>query len=234
MKTCPNCNSKLQDNEHLCMYCGTKLQSINQNIANKQETTPRDSEIYERLNDFNSQFTSNEYKKIIIQGKKIYIKEIYKSQKAAINQAIMKVEIDGVEKNIYPGIEGDYIILQGKANTFYEGPLVVAVIRKKVRQTTPKQTTQSSTSTSYTPPVNQTSSSDSDLPKYQYWLLISSWLLSFTYVAPIIGILASFIAYSDIEASNHKDKEGQMGLTIGAGVLHGFFILLGIYSNGGF
>lgn len=234
MKTCPNCNSKLQDNEHLCMYCGTKLQSLNQNISNKQETTPRDSEIYERLNDYNSQFNSNEYKKIIIQGKKIYIKEIYKSQKAAINQAIMKVEIDGVEKNIYPGIVGDYIILQGKANTFYEGPIVVAVIRKKVTQTSPTQTTQSSTSTSYTPPVNKTASADTNLPKYQYWLLISSYLLSFTYIAPIIGIIASFTAYSDIEASNHKDKEGQMGLTIGAGFIHGLFILLGIYSNGGF
>lgn len=233
MKTCPNCNSKLQDNEHLCMYCGTKFQALNQNISNKQEITPRDPGIYERLNDYNSLYNSNEYKKIIIQGKKIYIKEIYKSQKASINQAIMEVEIDGVEKNIYPGIEGDYIILQGKANTFYEGPIVVAVIRKKVTQTTPTQTTQSSTSTSYTPSANQTSS-DTDLPKYQYWLLISSWLLSFTYIAPIIGIIASYIAYSDIEASNHKDKEGPMGLTIGAGVLHGLFILLGIYSNGGF
>jgi hypothetical protein len=108
----------------------------------------------------------------------------------------------------------------------------VATTNPKIEK---KQTSNNSVSSNhYINSNKKEESTTTSLPKYQYWLLISSYLLSFTYIAPIIGIIASFVAYSDIEASNHKDKDGQIGLTIGAGILHAFFIVLGIYSNGGF
>jgi hypothetical protein len=230
MKTCPNCNTKLQDNDQLCMYCGIKFNSVNDKTDIIDRNNQKNNINLEKLNDYANQYNSPEYEKIIINGNKILIKGIFKSQKATISQMLMIVEIDGIEKKIYPKFEGDYILIQGNTGRFYQGPLLIAIVKKNVTTTVPTAIR----ATIKTSPVNTTESPELNLPKYQYWLLISSWIFSFTYIAPIIGIIASYVAYSDIEASSHKDKESQMGLTIGAGVLHAFFILLGIYSNGGF
>jgi hypothetical protein len=239
MKTCPNCNSKLQNNEHLCIYCGTKLDgSTIKNATLNNEEKVSNSQNLETLNSYKDQFNTQEYKKVMVYGNRILIKAIYKKLTSRVGETLMIIEVDGVERKIVSDVSGDYVLVQGQENVWYQGPIVVAVIKKDKPVIIPKTSTPTVTNKTYnsvTPPKVQNSSvGETGLPTYHYWLLISSYLLSFTYIAPIIGIIASFIAYSDIEASSNKDKEGKLGLTIGAGVLHGFFIILGIYSNGGF
>lgn len=237
MKICLECNSKMLDNEHLCTYCGAKFELTKNNFAVQQNH----SGLFESLHSYKESYNSSEYKKVFIYGNEIYIKEIFKADKSLSNQALMIVEVDGVEKYIYPDSKGDYLIIQGKIGSKYKGPILVAIIKLtsntqeiKLSSSSTSKPTTNKPLTSIQSTSNQTKTPAAELPKYQYWLLLSSYFLSFTYLAPIIGLLASFAAYSDIESSHHKDKDGQLSLTIGAGVLHAFFIVLGIYSNGGF
>ena len=164
MKTCINCNSKLNDNDHLCIYCGEKV-VLNSTIDNGQN------------------FTS-----------KNLINELFKKEVKTYKNEQNKQTVESNKNNSVK-----------KENLSYK-----------------------ENDSHYKPQMTSTS----NLPKYQYWLLISSYLFSWTYIAPIIGIIASFTAYSDIETSNHEEKDNQKALTIGAGLLHGFFIILGMFSNG--
>ena len=239
MKTCPNCKSKLQNNEHLCIYCGTKIDVStvkNTTLNNEQKVTG--SQNLDTLNNYKDQFNTEVYKKVMIYGNRIRIIKTYNRIVARIGETLMIVEVDGFERNIAPDINGDYVLIQGKENVSYQGPILVAIIKKEkpivYPKTTPTTAVNKTSNTISTPNTQNSNAEEVKLPTYQYWLLISSYLLSFTYIAPIIGVIASFIAYSDIEASLNKDKDGKLGLTIVAGILHAFFIVLGIYSNGGF
>jgi hypothetical protein len=217
-------------------YLKNASHDVRESLDLKKEVSP--SQNLETLNNYEYQFNTQEYKKETIYGNRILIKAIYKKITARVGETLMIVEVDGFERKIVHDVSGDYVLVQGQENVWYQGPIVVAVIKKEKPVIIPKTSTPTVTNKTYntvTPPKVQNSSvGESSLPTYHYWLLISSYLLSFTYIAPIIGIIASFVAYSDIETSSNKDKEGKLGLTIGAGVLHGFFIILGIYSNGGF
>lgn len=164
MKTCINCNSKINDNDQLCLYCGEKVGLIS-TIDNGQNFTSK--------NLINELF-----------------KEEVKTYKNEQNKKIVESNINkSVKKEIFPYKEND---------------------------------------SHYNPQKTSTS----NLPKYQYWLLISSYLFAWTYIAPIFGIIASFISYNEIDNTNHEEKDNQKALTIGAGLLHGFFIILGMFSNG--
>ena len=98
--------------------------------------------------------------------------------------------------------------------------------KKGVSKTNP-----SSPKTNTSKPTSKQTKSyeDIDLPSYHYWLLIPSIFFSITWIIPLVGLIATGFAYSEINETNEEKSDLDLTkpyiLTIITGLVHILYLI---------